>query len=633
MTKTPAFAAALFCLTFSPMSATFSDPPPIALRWEGLGVLRVEVSPERPPRYRAVAKGLQHGNYSARLKDGWIEVRQKGREVWRGRVLSLDEYGRRRGPGLRVEWAASTNEVLSGLGERFNRLDQSGRWVEMWNRDEPGQGRDGSSSYYCAPVLYSSLGYAFFTPDNPEGEFNLNHDRDGVNSYARIGTRMTFFIACAPNLRELVRLRAQTQGRFRGMPDWVWGPWISRNSYENQAEAEEAIRGMTSRNLPVSAIVQEAWKGPYETGDFNNFSKTGWPDLDSYFALCNSNGIRTILWQVPTVPPSEPEIAALIKKQYFVADPSGAPRPRKAWLEGMLNIDFTRPESVAWWKDQMRDELRMGARGFKADDGEDIEADDVFADGRRGDEMHNEYTALYARALYELMDEERVDGVLWCRSASLGCERTPALWAGDQFATWAQYRSLIPAGLSAGISGAPFWGHDIGGYLDSPSPALYIRWLQFGAFSPLMQFHGIAPREPWHFGEEAERAYRLLTQLRAQLKPYLISLGREAARTGLPLMRPMALEFPDDPRFVAEDSQYMLGPDVLVAPVFEDGASGRRVKFPAGRWRSATRAEEFTGPDELEAKIELLDAPAFVRVGSTAAKLLAPFSSPNPAAP
>lgn len=584
----------------------------------GPDIYRFDVAPAAdeagPPEPRPVDPATGEGQAEIHWKDGWLEARRgDAAPLWRGRLSALGVYGRANMPGTRLEWDAAPGEALYGLGQRFSGLNVAGKIVDMWIRDVPGQGE---ASYFCTPVLFSSSGYALFAADNPEGAFALNPLGQGLNRYDRAGREWTFYLAFAPTLKELVLKRAAIQGPFRGVPDWAWGPWISRNSYENQGEAEAALRGMTDREIPVSAIVLEAWKGRYETGDFNRFAHGGWPDVSGFYALCRKLGVRTVLWQVPVIPPSHPGIEGLAAAGMFVRQPDGSVSWRRQWLEGFANIDFTRPEAVAWWKDQMRDALRQGARGFKADDGEDIKPDDVFADGRRGWQLHNEYSTLYAKALYELMDEEGVDGMLWCRSASLGCERTPGLWAGDQYATWEQYRSLVPAGLSAGLSGAPFWGHDIGGYIGDPSPELYIRWLQFGAFSPFMQYHGIKPREPWFFGEEAVRAYRLLARLRMKLKPMLIELGREAAATGLPIMRPMALEFPGDPRFLAEDSQYMLGADLLVAPIFEEGATKRTVKFPPGRWRHLLSPKTYRGPADLEISCGLVDAPVFVREGA-----------------
>jgi alpha-D-xyloside xylohydrolase len=564
----------------------------------GKGVFRVDVVP-------------------ATSTNSALQLERDGKVFWTGQIQPLSSYGRSQVPGIEISWPAS-DEAIYGLGQRFNSFNQSGKKCEMWIRDEPGQS-GGEASYFCTPVLFSTRGYALFAADNPEGDFDFNSSGDGQNRYRRAGQAATLYVAAGDSLKQLVAARARIQGPFNGIPDWAWGPWISRNSYENQDEAEAAIRGMIERNIPVAAIVQEAWKGTSETGDFNNFNTNKWPRLDEYFKLCADHGIKTILWQVPVIHPSSPEYATAAEAGYFVKAPDGSVRLRKHWLEGFANVDFTNPKAVAWWKDLLRPVVRKGVYGFKVDDGEDIEPDDVFSDGRRGWQLHNEYSVPYAKAVASLFREENVSSVLWTRSGSLGIERTPALWAGDQYAKWEQLRSLVPAGLSASISGAPFWGHDIGGYIGTPSPELYIRWAQFGAFCPLMQYHGQTAREPWNFGEEAEAAYTLLAKLRMKLKPVLIALGKEAAKTGMPIMRPMILEFPDDARFLNEDSQYMLGPDLLVAPVLEPGTK-RMIKFPKGTWIHPLDKRVFKGPADIEVEISLRSAPVFTRKGATVFK-------------
>jgi alpha-D-xyloside xylohydrolase len=534
--------------------------------------------------------------------------------AWSAAIAPMAAFGRAGVPGIEVSWRARGDEALYGAGERYNALNQAGRKIDFWIKDAPGQ--EGAASYYCTPVFYSSAGYGLFFTNNPEAFADFNSDGAGRHRFRVAGTAATFYVVLRPSIKDMIEVRASLQGPYRGIPDWAWGPWISRNSYEKQSEAEDAIHGMVRRGLPVAAIVQEAWKGRSETGEFNAFSKERWPDLPSFFALCKEHDIRNVLWQVPIVHPAHTDFAAAAKSGYFVRKPDGSVSFRKEWMAGFANIDFTNPGAREYWKNQMRETVRLGIAGFKADDGEDIKPDDVFHDGRRGWQLHNEYSTLYNRTLMELLDEEHADGMLWSRSGSLGNETCPALWAGDQGATWDQLRSLVPAGLTASISGMPFWGHDIGGYYGDCTPELYIRWLQFGTFSPLMQYHGIKPREPWVFGPEAERAYALLAKLRMDVKPTLVALGRQAARTGMPIMRPMALEFPDDTRFASEDSQYMLGPDMLVAPIMEPAAPSRRVKFPAGRWHHLLKPEVFEGPSERLVSIDLVDAPVFVREGA-----------------
>jgi len=581
------------------------------------GVYRVDVRPVGADKLTPAAGDAQlRSAVRVDAAAGALVIRRDGQPVWNGRVRRLPTFGRAQAPGLEIAWAAAPDEGLYGLGERFNAFNQYGRRAEMWIEDAPGQGDDSARTYYVAPVLFSTAGYAFFAADNPEGVFDLNSQGAGQHVYQRAGSAAVFFIAVGADLRELVARRAAVQGPFRTIPDWAWGPWISRNSFESQAAAEDALAGMFKRGLPVAAMVQEAWKGSSEQRRSNDFSASRWPDLKRFFDYCNRHGVKNILWQVPIVHPAHPGFAEAAAKGYFVRKPDGSVSFRQHWLAGFANVDFTNPEAVKYWQDQMRATVRLGIGGFKTDDGEDIKPDDVFADGRRGWQMHNEYSVLYGQAVMDLLNQERIDGLLWSRSGSLGIERIPALWAGDQYANWQQLASLLPAGLSASISGAPFWGHDIGAYIGRPSAELYIRWAQFGALSPLMQYHGIERREPWEFGPEAEAAYRLLAFLRMNLKPTLIALGREAAESGQPIMRPMIMHYPGEPAYRAEQTQYLLGPDLLVAPVLEAGARGRAVFFPEGVWHHALRPFAYRGPGRFEVPVELCDAPLFLREGA-----------------
>lgn len=586
----------------------------------GAGAFRVSITPTGDSARGRQSQRLSQPGAVLQLDpgDGTIALRATDERTprWVGCITLLDQFGRAGVAGLELSWRAAEDEAIFGLGQRFNDLDQNGRTCEMWILDAVGGGAEQQASYFCTPVLYSSRGYGLFATDNPEGVFDFNSDNSGRHRYRRAGRALSFYLVVGDTLRDLVLERGRLQGPFRGIPDWSWGPWISRNSYETQDEAEAALRGMMERQWPVAAIVQEAWKGPSETGDYNNFSKDRWPRLSYYLRLCAAHDIRTILWQVPILHPSSPHYATLRSFAGYVTRPDGEPSLRQHWMNGFANLDFTNPQTVAFWKDLLRDEVRLGIAGFKADDGEDIKATDVFFDGRRGWQLHNEYSVLYNQALTDLLDEENADGLLWARSGSLGIERTPALWAGDQLSTWPQLRSLLPAGLSTGLSGMPFWGHDIGGYAGTPTPELYIRWLEFGTFSPLMQYHGNTPREPWEFGYEAEQAYRRLSYLRMALVPTLIELGRAAAATGLPIMRPMALEFPNDERFAREQTQYMLGPDLLVAPVLEPGATGRDVAFPDGQWQHISHPVAYVGPADYYVPAPLGTPPVFVRSGA-----------------
>jgi alpha-glucosidase (family GH31 glycosyl hydrolase) len=566
-------------------------------------------SPSDRQRIGQVEVRFDRGSQGLRLRD------PQGRS-WTGRFTPLSGFGRAQTTGLEIAWKARPSEALYGLGERFDHLDVAGQEVEMWIVDEPGQG-DGSASYFVTPVLYSSAGYGLFADDNPEGVFDLNRGGDGWHRYRRAGASASFVVSFGEDVPELVRQRTERIGGLVPAPAWGYRPWISKNSYETQAEAEAAIDGMQSRDLPFGVIVLEAWKGHSESGDFNRFSTERWPDAQGFLDRCAREGIKVVLWQVPILHPSSPWFAEAKQKGYLVRDAAGGVSLREEWLAGFGNIDFENPDAVAFWKDMLRPVVRMGVAGFKADDGEAIKPHDRLGPQRDipGWQAHNHYSTLYNQATYDVLQEEGVDGMLWARSGSLGIEKSPGLWAGDQGAEWSQLQRLITAGLSSSLSGMPYWSHDIGGYYGEATPELYIRWLQFGALSPFMQFHGINPREPWHFGDEAVEAYRRLARLRQRLLPELIHLGDEAAASGMPIMRPMFFLTGDHAD--ARLDQYTLGEHLLVAPVKEEGAVGRAVQFPEGRWLHAFSPLAFDGPGTFRVPVGLVDAPLFIRQGAT----------------
>ncbi len=605
---------------------------PLAVTGHGLRISLSEVSRELPGHVRIsidpTRKQPTRVGEDARVRlgdvtveydpaTGMLALRHDQGRTWSGSFAPLERYGRAGVAGVEIVWNATPKEAIYGLGERFDSFNLAGRKVEMWLVDAPGQGGEGSETYYVTPVAYSSAGYSLVADDNPEGEFDLNSAGDGFHRYRRAGERVSFVIGFGPDIPRLIADRTRQIGGLEPVPDWAFQPWISKNSYETQAEAEDAMEGMRERDLPFGVIVLEAWKGPSETGEFNRFSQERWPDPEGFLERCVQDGVRVILWQVPILHPSSPWFAEAAKRSLLVRDPAGDVSLREEWLAGFGNIDFYKPEAIAFWKDMLRPVVRMGIAGFKADDGEAIKPTDLLGhDDIPGWQAHNEWAALYNIATYELFKEEGIDGMLWARSGSLGIEKAPALWAGDQGAEWSQMQRLVTAGLSSSISGMPFWGHDIGGYYGTATPELYIRWLQFGALSPFMQFHGIEPREPWHFGEHAVEAYRQLAHLRLNLLPSLLDLADEAARTGAPLMRPMFFAGLDDPS-PGLATQYLLGDDMLVAPVMQPGATKRFVDFPPGRWLHASQPLVYTGPGRFSVPLPLDQPPLFLRDGAT----------------
>ncbi|CAM5263012.1 Alpha-xylosidase OS=Streptomyces glaucescens OX=1907 GN=SGLAU_03435 PE=3 SV=1 [Streptomyces glaucescens] len=281
-------------------------------------------------------------------------------------------------------------------------------------------------------------------------------------------------------------------------------------------------------------------------------------------------------------------------------------------------VDFTSPDARAWFRSKLKPLLDQGVDCFKTDFGERIPTDVVWHDGSDPERMHNYYTQLYNQTVFELLTEERGPGeaVLFARSATAGGQQYPVHWGGDCWSSFEAMAESLRGGLSLSLSGFGFWSHDIGGFEGTPVPSVFKRWLAFGLLSSHSRLHGSSSyRVPWEFGEEAVDVARRFTLLKHRLMPYLYGAAVAAHRTGVPVMRPMVLEFPHDPACRPLDRQYMLGPDLLVAPVFtEDGEV--EVYLPEGTWTHLLTGERVTGPAWRTERHGYDSLPLYVREGA-----------------
>jgi len=259
--------------------------------------------------------------------------------------------------------------------------------------------------------------------------------------------------------------------------------------------------------------------------------------------------------------------------------------------------------------------LEQGVDVFKTDFGEDIPIDARFANGMTGAEMHNLYPLYYNRVVYEVTQQIRKEGLVWSRSGWAGSQRYPTCWSGDPACEWDSMAFTLRGGLSLGLSGVPFWSHDIGGYRGQPDEKLFIRWAQFGMFCSHTRCHGESQREPWFYGDRALKIFRQYTHLRYQLFPYIYSCAHEAAKTGMPILRAMMLEFPDDVNCYDKDLQYMFGPWFLVAPIFSE-KNHRNVYLPNGEWINYWTGEIHQGPTSMVVQASLDQLPLFVKGGA-----------------
>ncbi|WP_308785438.1 alpha-xylosidase [Phytohabitans rumicis] len=378
------------------------------------------------------------------------------------------------------------------------------------------------------------------------------------------------------------------------------------------------VDGMAARDLPLSVFHFDTfWMREFHWCDFEWDPRT-FPDPAGMLKRLKERGLRISLWINPYIAQRSALFAEGAAAGYLVRTPDGGVWQTDRWQAGMGLVDFTNPAARDWYAGKLRALLDMGADCFKSDFGERIPTDVVWHDGADPERMHNYYSYLYNETVFELLREHRGAGeaVLFARSATTGGQKFPVHWGGDCESTLESMAESLRGGLSLAMSGFGFWSHDIGGFEGRPDPAVFKRWIPFGLLSSHSRLHGNSTyRVPWLFDDEAVDVLRAFTRLKARLMPYLFGAAVTAHREGVPVMRPMVAEFPDDPACPYLDRQYMLGDSLLVAPVFT--ASGQtRYYVPAGRWTHLLTGEVVEGPRWVTETCGFDTVPVYVRPGT-----------------
>ncbi len=610
-----------------------------------------ELAPLEPARYAEIvtASGSRvelaltlHGGRHARL---WIELVSDDRIELR---LEADGEPLRLG----LEWDRRSDERIVGLGARHGTgFDQGGRRIQL-GADRRYTGPEcppemladgGVPQGDCAPMPWcnSSRGYGAWIRTDANGtQFDLSGSRITLSTRAAAGPlRVTLFCARTPAAR--LRAFCRATGLPALLPEWGYGFWKSRDIHERQEDVIEDWVGFRRNKIALDAIVIDSpWSTQYNTWEFNPHQ---FPDAPGMVRQLRDDGVRTVLWCTPwcnldsskgQIPPqAESErlhrqpasnYAEGAERGYFVRAPSGEPYLNEWWMGTGSPIDFSSPEAELWWREQVKQILRVGVEGIKVDDGDGfyIRDEAVLADGRSGQQAAYDLGTLHRISLQRALDEVHPGaGVLFGRSGWTGQQAVGSTWGGDQPSDFWSLRVLVVATLSAAASGISNWSHDIGGYLghrliERCRPELLARWLQFGCFTPLMQAHSKMPQEPWNYGDRILALYRAYVLLHEQLVPYVRAAAATAARTGLPIIRPLCLTDPSDPRGWTLTDAYGYGPALWVAPVLDDGAREREVSLPRGDWIETWSGDHVRGGGETDVAAPLSRIPVWVRAGS-----------------
>ena len=537
---------------------------------------------------------------------------------------------------------ARYNSHYYGFGQRFNSLDQRGSTIEMWNIDQPKT--FGTSSYINVPFFFEIVNeggvlpgstlestklyhtYGFYLKNNSKSTFKMSSDMRRAYSVTVNDDKLEYVLFFEENPSDILKSYIKLTGKPKLPPEWVFAPWKSRDNYYSTKDVLEDVDMMRKLDIPMSVLVLDS---PWETAynDFN-FNETQFSNYKNTIKYIHQMGNKLILWITPftnTISNIEVEgqkskaenFEYADKNGYFVKDKDGNTMLIDWWKGTGGAIDFTNERATNWWKENIAKLVNMGADGFKTDDGEYIPYNAVFSNGLTGKDMHNLYSLLYNKATYEILNEIKGEAIVFARSGWAGSQKYPAVWAGDQEGSF-NYRDGLPAtiiaGLSAAMSGFSFWSHDIGGYRTPVEKEVFIRWAQFGCFTPIMQIHG-QDREPWKFDNETIEIYRKYAKLHTSLFPYIYTYAKIASDGGPPIMRPLVLIYPNDEKVYNEDYEYLFGDYFLVAPIYQRGTE-RQIYLPEGTWYDHWDNKRYEGPTYITYNAPLDKIPLFVKRGA-----------------
>lgn len=552
-------------------------------------------------------------------RSAWrLEFRHGERTITRspGRSLALMQV-EGEGSYISEQLTLGVGELVYGLGERFTAFIKNGQTVEIWNRDG---GTCSDQAYKNVPFYITNRGYGVFVNDTGPVSFEVGSERTSRVQFSVPGEQLDYFVILGPTPKEVLEKYTRLTGRPALPPAWSFGLWLSTSFTTDYDEATvtEFVQGMADRGIPLSVFHYDCfWMRAMHWCDFEWDPKV-FPDPVGMLRRLHERGLKICAWINPYIAQASKLFAEAADQGYLLKRPDGSVWQWDLWQPGMGIVDFTNPAATKWYQHKLAALIDMGVDALKTDFGERIPTDVEYHDGSDPVRMHNYYAELYNRAVFGVLQERRGEGeaVLFARSATTGGQQYPVHWGGDCWSDFEAMAESLRGGLSLGLSGFGFWSHDIGGFEGTPPESLYHRWVAFGLLSSHSRLHGShSYRVPWVYGDQAVEVLRFFTRLKHRLMPYLWSAAVQAHSGGIPMMRAMHLEFPDDPGCDTLDRQYMLGDSLLVAPVFSESGE---VDFylPAGRWTHLLSGEALEGGRWYRRIYGPLSLPIFVREGT-----------------
>jgi alpha-D-xyloside xylohydrolase len=552
------------------------------------------------------------GDWRIEFKDGDQIITSSG---WRGMgVIYADERYYPHARYMHEQLALGVGECVYGLGERFTPFVKNGQVVDLWNEDG---GTSSELAYKNIPFYMTNRGYGVFVNHPELVSFEIASEKVERVQFSVPGESLEYFLIYGPSPKEVLTRYTALTGRPALPPAWSFGLWLTTSFTTDYDEdtVTSFVQGMADRDLPLHVFHFDCfWMKEFHWCDFEWDGRV-FPDPAGMLRRLKERGLRICVWINPYIAQRSALFDEGAQHGYLLKKPNGDVWQWDRWQAGMGIVDFTNPDACRWFGDKLRALVHMGVDTFKTDFGERIPTDVVYYDGSDPVKMHNYYPYLYNKTVFQVLEEELGVGeaTVFARSATAGCQQFPVHWGGDSTATFESMAESLRGGLSLCLSGFSFWSHDIGGFEQTASADVYKRWCAFGLLSSHSRLHGSSSyRVPWLYDEEAVDVLRYFTKLKCQLMPYLFNAAREARATGVPVMRAMILEFPDDPACDTLDRQYLLGDSLLVAPIFSpDGVVD--YYLPHGRWTSFLTGEVLEGGRWFRETHSYLSLPLMVR--------------------
>lgn len=470
----------------------------------------------------------------------------------------------------------TADEMIFGCGESATGLNKAGQKVNLFVTDP--QGPETDQMYKPIPFFMSNRGYGMFMHTSAPVTCDFGATYIGLNKMFMGDENLDLFVFFGEP-KDILDEYTDLVGKPGMPPLWSFGTWMSRITYFSEKEGYDVAANIRKNKYPCDVI-------HFDTGWFDvdwqcdyKFSENRFQNPQQMLKDLRSQGFHVCLWQLPYFTPKNRYFSELIEKDMYVKNGNG-----ELPYEDVV-LDFSNPEIVKWYQDKLAGLLNIGVSAIKVDFGEAAPLNGIYASGKSGWYEHNLYPVRYDMAVSEITKKLHNENIMWARAAWAGSQRYPLHWGGDAATTNTGLLGTLRAGLSFGLSGFSFWSHDMGGFVKSTPEDLYCRWIPFGFLTSHTRAHGAPPTEPWLYdSKRVQDVFRKSAEMKYRLMPYVYAQAKECTEKGLPMLRALFVEFPDDPGAWKVDDEYLFGSQILVAPLLEFGMTGRTVYLPEGKW-------------------------------------------------